>query len=83
MVKTYKFGEPSKVKTFRVPESHSNQYQEDIQAFIDQYFNFNKNPIKVLEQILKKFIPALQKHHPDIDFEEQEFKILKKLQEEL
>lgn len=48
MVKTYKFGEESKLISFRVPQSKSKLYREKIQKYIDYLFETNRDPLEDL-----------------------------------
>lgn len=42
MVKTFKFGEPSKMLSVRVPESRHTEFRDVIQDKINSYFNGEK-----------------------------------------
>lgn len=51
-MKTYKFQEPSKLLSFRVPESKEKKYRELIQNYIDLYWESKEtNPLELLQEL--------------------------------
>ncbi|HEC37612.1 hypothetical protein LCGC14_0471700 [marine sediment metagenome] len=65
MGNTYKFGEKSKLISFRVPESRDKEYRQIIQKFIDNDLNVEDKYQKQVDIISEMFEKGVLKVYPN------------------
>ncbi len=74
------YGEETVPVTVKVPKSKKEYYKNKFRKIL---INEDLESNEIYEDILKKFIPIFLEKEIDIDFTDEEFKVVKKIHEEI